>query len=115
MREGVDTGKRNFERFLQQSGWSAETIDRTVCHQVGTAHRKLMLESLGLEPEGDFPTFQFLGNTGAAALPSAFAIGCEENFFQPGQNIAWLGIGSGINCTMMGIEWHESRIASGEM
>ena len=115
MREGVDTGKRNFKNFLQQSGWSTETIDRTVCHQVGTAHRKLMLESLGLEPDKDFPTFQFLGNTGAAALPSAFAIGCKQKFFQRGQKIAWLGIGSGINCTMMGIEWNESRIASGEM
>ena len=115
MREGVDTGKRNFSNFLQQSGWSIDTIDRTVCHQVGTAHRKLMLESLGLNSEKDFPTFQFLGNTGAAALPSAFAVGCEQNFFQPGQKIAWLGIGSGINCTMMGIEWNESRIASGEM
>lgn len=115
MREGVDTGKRNFEQFLQQSELSVDSIDATVCHQVGTAHRKLMLQSLGLQPENDFPTFQFLGNTGAAALPSAFAIGCEQNFFKPGQKIAWLGIGSGINCTMMAIEWNESRIASGEL
>ncbi len=115
MREGVETGKRNFKNFLNQSGWRIEDIDRTVCHQVGTAHRKLMLQSLELDPQHDFPTFQFLGNTGAAALPSAFAIGCEQNFFKPGQNIAWLGIGSGINCTMMGIEWNESRIGSGKM
>jgi 3-oxoacyl-[acyl-carrier-protein] synthase-3 len=115
MREGVDTGKRNFQNFLQQSGLSVDSIDATVCHQVGTAHRKLMLESLGLQPENDFATFQFLGNTGAAALPSAFAIGCEQNFFKPGQKIAWLGIGSGINCTMMGIQWNESRVGAGQM
>lgn len=110
MREGVDTGQRNFEKFLKQSKWSVQSIDRTVCHQVGTAHRKLMLESLNLDPQNDFPTFQFLGNTGAAALPSAFAIGCEQNFFTPQQKIAWLGIGSGINSTMMGIEWNQSRV-----
>lgn len=115
MREGVDTGQRNFETFLRQSGWSIETIDRTVCHQVGTAHRKLMLESLNLNPENDFPTFHFLGNTGAAALPSAFAIGCEEKFFKPNQKVAWLGIGSGINSTMMAIEWNQSRIGGGTL
>lgn len=113
MREGVDTGKRNFEKFLRESKWSIQSIDRTVCHQVGTAHRKLMLESLNLNPENDFPTFQFLGNTGAAALPSAFAIGCEQNFFTTEQNIAWLGIGSGINSTMLGIQWNQSRIGGG--
>jgi 3-oxoacyl-[acyl-carrier-protein] synthase-3 len=112
MKEGVDTGQQNFKNFLKQAKWSLDSIDRTVCHQVGVAHRKLMLESLHLNLENDFPTFQFLGNTGAAALPSAFAIGCQEKFFVPNQRIAWLGIGSGINSTMMGIHWNQSRIGS---
>ena len=114
MREGVATGQENFQSFLQQSNWSVDSIDRTVCHQVGIAHRKLMLESLSLDPANDFATFQTLGNTGAAALPSAFAMGCEEKFFSSGQKIAWLGIGSGINCTMMGIEWQQTRVKGGK-
>lgn len=115
LHQGVDTGKRNFKNFLAQSGWEIADIDRTVCHQVGTAHRKAMLEALSLDRRRDFATFQFLGNTGAAALPSAFSIGCEQNFFQSGQKVAWLGIGSGINCTMLGIHWNQSRVQSGTM
>ncbi len=111
LKQGIQTGVDTFGRFLEESQWQRETIDRTVCHQVGVAHRKLMLESLGLVAENDFATFGFLGNTGAAALPSAFAIGCKENFIESGQRVAWLGIGSGINSTMMAIEWNESRVA----
>ena len=30
--------------------WQREQIQQTFCHQVGRAHRKLMLEALGLDP-----------------------------------------------------------------
>ena len=114
LKEGIKTGEDTFARFLEETNWDRSVIDRTVCHQVGVAHRKLMLESLGLEPEKDLATFGFLGNTGAAALPSAFAIGCNDGFFKSGDQVAWLGIGSGINSTMMGIQWNESRVRGGD-
>ena len=113
LKQGIKTGVDTFARFLEESNWDRAAIDRTVCHQVGVAHRKLMLDSLGLSSENDFATFGFLGNTGAAALPSAFAIGCKEGFFGSGDKVAWLGIGSGINSTMMGIHWNESRVKGG--
>jgi len=114
LKQGIKTGVDTFARFLEETNWDRAAIDRTVCHQVGVAHRKLMLDSLELSPENDFATFGFLGNTGSAALPSAFAIGCDEGFFGPGNKVAWLGIGSGINSTMMGIEWNESRVKGGD-
>ena len=110
LNEGIKTGVETFDQFLNDSGLRREEIDRSVCHQVGTAHRRLMLESLQLQPENDFATFNFLGNTGAAALPSAFAIGCHEGFFKSGDQVAWLGIGSGINSTMLAIDWQQSRV-----
>ena len=111
MREGIKTGVDTFAQFLKQSGWQRDSISRTVCHQVGIAHRKLMLESLKLDSANDFATFHFLGNTGAAALPSAFALGCKEKFIQAGDKVTWLGIGSGINSTMMAIDWQQSQVA----
>ena len=111
MKAGVATGVATLLPFLSEAGWKVEDLDRTVCHQVGTAHQKLMLESLSIDPAIDYATFSWLGNTGSAALPSALAVACEKEFIQPGQKVGLLGIGSGINCTMMGIEWNESRIA----
>ena len=109
---GIATGVDTMAPFLEHTQWKAEDIDRTVCHQVGTAHRKLMLQSLSIDPAIDYPTFSWLGNTGSAALPSALAVACEKEFISSGQKVGLLGIGSGINCTMIGVEWNESRVAS---
>ena len=105
MREGIATGKNTFHKFLEQAGWKIEDIDKSFCHQVGTAHRKLMLESLGISSEIDFLTVDWLGNTGSAALPTTLAIGLENGFINANDHVALLGIGSGINCLMMGVDF----------
>lgn len=110
MRQGVKTGVDTLQPFLNAAGWSASDVQRTVCHQVGIAHQKMMLESLGLNPANDFSTFQWLGNTGAAALPISMARACEEGFIQAGQKVAMLGIGSGINCMMLAAEWNQNCV-----
>lgn len=110
MREGVATGVETFRRLRQAAGLAASEWDRTVCHQVGTAHRKLMLESLDLDPANDFTTFEWLGNTGSAALPTTLAVGLEQKFVQPDQRVALLGIGSGINCVMLDVQWQKTQV-----
>ena len=101
MEAGIATGARTFERFLSDTGWTRDDIDRTFCHQVGSAHRKQMLDSLGLGTERDFATVEWLGNTGSAALPVTMAIGLQQQGVRPGEQCAMLGIGSGINCLML--------------
>jgi 3-oxoacyl-[acyl-carrier-protein] synthase-3 len=108
MRRGVAAGAATFKRFLGAAGWQPQSIDRTFCHQVGVAHRKLMFESLGLDPAIDFATVETLGNTGAAALPVTMAIGVEQGRLRPGDHVAMLGIGSGINCLMLAVEWNSN-------
>jgi 3-oxoacyl-[acyl-carrier-protein] synthase-3 len=111
MRQGVAVGAETFGRFLAVAGWEASDIDRTFCHQVGVAHRKLLFESLGLDPTIDFATLETLGNTGSAALPITMALGVEQGRLRRGDRVAMLGIGSGINCLMLGAEWQESRVS----
>jgi 3-oxoacyl-[acyl-carrier-protein] synthase-3 len=105
MLAGVATGAKTFEVFLKKLGWSRGDISKTICHQVGVAHRKLLFETLGLSESLDFGTFETLGNTGAVALPLTMAIAAEKGRFAAGDHIAMLGIGSGINCQMIGVEW----------
>ena len=107
MREGIETGVAAFERFLADSGWDVRDIQKSFCHQVGAAHRKLMLESLGLDATNDFATYPQLGNTGSVALPITMAIGIEQGHLNAGDNVAMLGIGSGINVLMLGVEWQK--------
>jgi 3-oxoacyl-[acyl-carrier-protein] synthase-3 len=112
MRQGIAAGAETFQRFLAAAGWEISDIDRTFCHQVGVAHRKLMFESLELNPAIDFTTVETLGNTGAAALPITMALGVEQGRVRKGEHVAMLGIGSGINCLMLGAEWQRTAAHS---
>jgi 3-oxoacyl-[acyl-carrier-protein] synthase-3 len=93
-------------RFLPAATWSRTDIDKTICHQVGSGHRKLMLESLGIDPRIDYATFPWLGNTGSAALPVSLALASQTGFVSAGDRVALLGIGSGINCIMVAADWN---------
>jgi 3-oxoacyl-[acyl-carrier-protein] synthase-3 len=114
MLAGVETGARTFERFLQELEWSRADVAKTVCHQVGAAHRKLLFETIGLSEEIDFSTFETLGNTGAAALPLTMALAAESGWLARGDRVAMLGIGSGVNCLMMGVHW-QKRLVLGNL
>jgi 3-oxoacyl-[acyl-carrier-protein] synthase-3 len=105
MRQGVAAGAATFKRLLATTGWQNQDVDKTFCHQVGIAHRKLLLETLGLAPAMDYTTLATLGNTGAAALPITMALGIDNGHLKPGDRVAMLGIGSGINCLMIAVEW----------
>ncbi len=84
MRQGIATGVETFRRFLGIAGWEPEEIQRTFCHQVGGTHRRMMLESLGLNPANDFATLETLGHTGTAALPVTMTNGVEQGVLQHG-------------------------------
>ena len=103
---GIDVAQRNWTRFLTSVGWNPNDVQKTFTHQVGRAHRKLLLESLDLDPAIDFPTVEWYGNTGAVALPMAAALGIDSGHLQSGDRVALLGIGSGLNSIMLGIDWN---------
>lgn len=113
MRQGVATGAETFEKFLEVLQWDRRDIDRTICHQVGSAHSKLLFETLRLDPACDYITYDRLGNTGAAALPVTLASAAESGALVPGQQAALLGIGSGVNCQMLGVGWERTAVAGG--
>ncbi|MBN1296790.1 3-oxoacyl-ACP synthase III [bacterium] len=105
LKYGVTLATETWNDFLQTLDWTPETIDRTICHQVGSAHQDTVLKTLGMPPEKDFVTYPELGNIGTVSLPITAAIADEHGHLKPGQTVGFLGIGSGLNCMMLGIEW----------
>jgi 3-oxoacyl-[acyl-carrier-protein] synthase-3 len=102
---GVELGRLTWEAFLAEMGWRANEVDRVVCHQVGAAHQSAILKALGI-PEGkDFASYEFLGNMGTVSLPLTAALAEERDMLFPGERVALLGIGSGLNCLMLGVGW----------
>ena len=105
MKQGIETARLTWHDFLEELGWQPEKIDKFFCHQVGQAHARLLFENLELDPAKNFETLSFLGNTGSVSAPVTMAMGIEQSIFHKGQRAALLGIGSGINCLMLGVEW----------
>ena len=93
------------EAFFGQMNWSREDVDRVICHQVGESHRDCVLRAFDLPLEKDFSTFAYLGNMGTVSLPLTAALAEERGFLKPGHRVGFMGIGSGLNCLMLGWEW----------
>ena len=105
LNHGVELGTRTWRRFLQRMDWTPGDVDKVICHQVGEAHQNTILSRLGISPERDFVTYPFLGNIGTVSVPLTAAIAEERGFLSPGDRVGFLGIGSGLNCLMLGWEW----------
>lgn len=105
LKEGVELAKHTWEHFLAQRNWLVEQVDKVICHQVGASNRKQVLSALNIPPEKEFPTYQLLGNMGTVSLPVTAAMAHDQGFLRPGDQVSFLGIGSGLNCMMLGIKW----------
>ena len=104
LRHGVVLGSETFQAFVAELGWP-EGPDRVICHQVGAPHRTAVLSAMGIPLERDFSTFEYLGNIGTVSVPITAAIADERGFFERGQRVGFFGIGSGLNCLLLGLEW----------
>ncbi len=103
---GIRLAEKTWQVTKNSLGWTNEDVSRVFTHQVGKAHRKLMLENLGLPGDCDYPIYDRFGNTGSAALPLSLALGAENGLVKEGDQVALLGIGSGLNSLMLGLDWH---------
>lgn len=102
---GVELARQTWCDFTAELGRGDADFDRFLCHQVGSTHRRRLYETLGLPLEKDHSTFESLGNMGSVSLPATLADAVERGVVKEGSRIGLLGIGSGLNCLMLGLEW----------
>jgi acyl-CoA:acyl-CoA alkyltransferase len=102
---GVQVARQTWQDFTGSTGWDKGSIDRTICHQVGSTHRRKLYEMLELDLQKDFSSFENYGNVGSVSLPATLALAVEGGAVKEGDRVALLGIGSGINCMMLALEW----------
>jgi 3-oxoacyl-[acyl-carrier-protein] synthase-3 len=102
---GVELARSTWAEFTAVTGMDAANAHRFICHQVGSAHRQKLYAALGLDVSKDFSTFETLGNMGSVSLPATLVLAAQSGAVNPGDRIGLLGIGSGLNCLMLAIEW----------
>lgn len=105
MKSGVALAEKTWEETKRILEWTNNDVDCFVGHQVGVAHETLLKQILKLEKCPTFTTYQYLGNTGASALPITLSIYDEQKKIPADSKVALLGIGSGLNSIMLGVKW----------
>ncbi len=105
LQNGVALAIDTYREFKAKMAWPDDKPDKIICHQVGAAHQKTILEAIGIPKEKDFTTYEYLGNIGTVSLPITAAIAGEREFLQKGDLVGFFGIGSGLNCMMLGLRW----------
>lgn len=105
LKNGLELAKLTWQSFSKKMNWSSGDMDKTITHQVGGPQTTALLTACGVGPEKDFPTYEFLGNIGTVSLPLTAALADERGFLEKGDRVGFIGIGSGLNCMMLGLEW----------
>ncbi len=105
LKNGVELARGTWRKFTAELDWTSASINKTICHQVGGPHRAAVLAAFGVPVEKDFSTYEYLGNIGTVSLPLTAALADERGFLNSRDTVGFLGIGSGLNCMMLGWEW----------
>jgi 3-oxoacyl-[acyl-carrier-protein] synthase III len=105
LKNGVELAAATWAAACEQFGWTADTVDQFLCHQVGAKHLASVCKRLEIPTERAYKTYPEWGNTGPAAVPVALALAVDEGVVKGGDRLALMGIGSGLNVSMMDVTW----------
>ena len=100
---GISVAGKAWKKFLNIHKWQPKEAELVITHQVGKAHTNAVLESLSIDPEVNFPSFEKLGNCGSVSLPITYTMACEKDPKNLLRKTALLGIGSGLSSVMLSI------------
>jgi 3-oxoacyl-[acyl-carrier-protein] synthase-3 len=103
---GVELAKKTWDLAGSTlANWSDAQIDAYMPHQVSRRNMDVLNEKLGLTPEKHHLNFPTLGNIGPAAVPITLCQADESGRIRSNDHVALMGIGSGLNCSMMSVTW----------
>lgn len=104
LQAGMALGTRAWAAARAAFGWEAP-LSAYAMHQVGRTHHRAMVSALGLPLARSPEVYPELGNVGAAGVPMTLLRALEEGLVGDGDELALLGIGSGLNCAIQGVRW----------
>lgn len=106
LKAGVALASRTWNQAVEElPRWSPSTIDQFILHQVGKSHLSAICTALNIPQQKCFLTYPHFGNVGPAAVPLTLALAEEAGRVRSGDHVALMGIGSGLNVSMMSVTW----------
>ena len=105
MIEGLKLAQKTFIAAKHALGWVVEELDEFVIHQISQVHTAAFVKAFGIDPKKVLTIFGEHGNIGPASVPIVLSKLRELGRLKKGDRIALLGIGSGLNCSMVEVVW----------
>jgi acyl-CoA:acyl-CoA alkyltransferase len=102
---GLELAGQTFKKAGEELGWTSDCLDQIITHQISAVHTTKFCSNMGLNEDILFKTFPEFGNIGPAAVPITLCKAIEAGRVRKGDRIGLMGIGSGINCSMMEVVW----------
>lgn len=105
LRTGIELTTATYKEACEKMAWHEKDFAHYLLHQVGETHLNKVIKAMGVDPNKVPRFYQTYGNTGPASIPLAMAKMQDENRLHAGDRLGLMGIGSGINCSMMEVLW----------
>ena len=98
---GLELSAATWQEGCESFDWT--DLDCYVIHQVSSVHTQAVTAALGIDPARVPMTFPRYGNIGPASIP--FTLAQQVDNLRGGDRIGCLGIGSGLNASVIEIAW----------
>ena len=105
LKEGVSLAQQTWTAVHKELPLQPEWTKEYALHQVGRANHDSVLQALNLPPNKALRVYIDHGNVGACGVPLTLAMLIESGRVQQGDRVGLMGIGSGLNVMMMGVQW----------
>jgi len=102
---GLELAGRTWHKAEQELGWSPDSFQHYVFHQISRMHTEKSAAIFGIDPARIYRLYPEFGNIGPASVPIVLSKILEDGSLQKGHRVALVGIGSGLNCTMAEVAW----------
>ena len=97
----IGNGDPNFKIHIRE--YTPDDLE--ACLSIFKANHDALIERLRLPADRALRLYPQYGNVGAAGVPFTLATAVEQGRIQSGDTALLMGIGSGLNCTMLGVQW----------
>ncbi|GIW21276.1 MAG: 3-oxoacyl-ACP synthase III [Candidatus Sericytochromatia bacterium] len=102
---GLELAYKTYQLAIKELEWDKKQIDEIIIHQVSATHTSKLIKTLNLDQEKVYKLYPNYGNVGPASIPISLSKSIENGRIKQGDRVALLGIGSGLNCSMMEVIW----------
>lgn len=105
LQEGVKLAKETWSAVHSVVELSPNRVAQYALHQVGAANHDAVISALGIPTDRAPRLFTQHGNVGACGVPMTLFHALQQGHLTEGDRAAMMGIGSGLNVMMFGVDW----------